>query len=125
VFLPDLLASGRGRVVMVSSIVGEMGNFGQANYAAAKAGLLGFTKTLAREFARSGVTVNAVTPGFIETEMLAGVPPAVRTRLVERIPLGRFGEPDEVADAVAFLASERAKYMTGAVLPVNGGLSLL
>ncbi|HWG90014.1 MAG TPA: beta-ketoacyl-ACP reductase [Candidatus Thermoplasmatota archaeon] len=121
VFLDDLIASGRGRVISISSIVGERGNFGQSNYAAAKAGILGFTKTLAVELARDRVTVNAIAPGFIETEMLAGVPEKVRTRILEQIPLGRFGRPEDVAAAAVFLASDGASFITGETLRVNGG----
>lgn len=126
VFHTDLVAAGPvGRVVSVSSIVGEMGNFGQVNYAAAKAGLIGFTKALAREMAKHEVTVNAVAPGFVETEMLAAVPAPARAKLLERIPLGRFGSPRDVADVVTFLASPQASWITGGTIPVNGGMSLL
>lgn len=121
VFLDDLVRSKRGRIVNISSIVGERGNFGQSNYAAAKAGVLGLTKTLAVELARDGVTVNAIAPGFIETDMLGTVPEKVRTRLLEQIPLGRFGKPEEVACAAVFLASECAAYVTGETMSLNGG----
>ncbi len=107
VFLDHIRRSSRGRIVNVTSIVGQMGNTGQVNYAAAKAGIIGMTKALARELAAEGITVNAVAPGFIETEMLAGVPEKVREKLVARIPMGRFGRPEEVAQAVAF--EQRAK----------------
>jgi len=122
VFLDGMAARGYGRIINISSIVGQMGNFGQANYAAAKAGLLGFTKTLARELAGKGITVNAIAPGFIETEMVAGVPDDVKQKLLAQIPLRRFGKPEEVAKAVVFLASEDASYITGHVLNVNGGM---
>jgi NAD(P)-dependent dehydrogenase (short-subunit alcohol dehydrogenase family) len=123
-FIDAMAQEGWGRVVNISSIVGEVGNFGQANYAAAKAGVIGFTKTLAREYARKGVTVNAVAPGFIETRMLANVPPAAMDQVLARTPVGRLGTPQEVASAVAYLASPLASYVTGHVLDVNGGMSM-
>jgi 3-oxoacyl-[acyl-carrier protein] reductase len=123
-FLGTLQRSPRGRIINVTSIVGQTGNIGQVNYAAAKAGIIGLTKALARELAAKGVTVNAVAPGFIETEMLAGVPDKVRERLLAQIPMRRFGRPADVAHAIAFLASEEASYITGHVLNVNGGMYL-
>ncbi len=122
VFLDGMAARSYGRIINISSIVGQMGNFGQANYAAAKAGLLGFTKTLARELAGKGITVNAIAPGFIETDMVSGVPDDVKQKLLAQIPLRRFGKPEEVAKAVVFLGSEDASYITGQVLNVNGGM---
>ncbi len=117
-----MLKQRRGSIVNVSSVVGETGNAGQSAYAASKAALLGLTKSLAREFASRNVRVNAVAPGFIETDMTAGIPEAVRQKMLETIPAGRLGTADEVARAVLFLASEDAAYVTGEVLRVNGGM---
>ncbi|MFQ5665892.1 MAG: 3-oxoacyl-[acyl-carrier-protein] reductase [Candidatus Binatia bacterium] len=111
-----------GRVVNMTSIIGSMGNAGQAAYAAAKAGVVGFTKSMARELASRQITVNAVAPGFIDTEMTANLPDSVRTEYVKLIPAGRLGTSEEVADAVAFLARPESGYITGQVLGVNGGL---
>jgi 3-oxoacyl-[acyl-carrier protein] reductase len=116
--LDDMLGARWGRIVNVSSVVAERGNPGQANYAAAKAGLLGFTRTLAREMARKGVTCNAVTPGVIETDMTADLSDG----LAKAVPAGRMGRPEEVAAAVAFLVSDEAAYVNGATLSVDGGL---
>lgn len=111
-----------GRIINISSVVGEMGNAGQANYCASKAGLIGLTKSAARELARRNVTVNAVTPGFIETEMTDALPDRTRQDLQAQIPMGRFGQTGDVAQAVLFLSSDGAKYITGQVLGVNGGM---
>ena len=116
--LDDMLKARWGRIVNISSVVAEHGNPGQANYAAAKAGLLGFTRTIAREMARKGITCNAVTPGLIETDMTAGVADDLKAA----VPAGRVGRPEEVAAAVAFLAGEDAAYVNGATLPIDGGL---
>jgi 3-oxoacyl-[acyl-carrier protein] reductase len=113
-----------GRIINISSVVGESGNAGQANYAASKAGLIGLTKSLAQELASRGITVNAVTPGFIETDMTAVLKDEIKQKMLEGIPLRRFGTPRDIAAAVRYLASEDAGYVTGAVLRVNGGMYL-
>jgi acetoacetyl-CoA reductase len=119
--LPHMRMAGYGRIVNISSIIGQTGNHGQANYAAAKAGVLGFTKSLALETARQDITVNAVCPGFIDTEMLASVAPESIEAVRRRIPKGRLGQPEDVAYAVAFLVAPSAAYITGQVIAVNGG----
>jgi len=113
--------AGWGRIISLSSVIGQTGNIGQANYAASKAGLMGFTKSVAREVALRGITANAVAPGFIETDMLRTVPEDIRKAITARIPAGRFGQPQDVANVVAFLASDDAAYITGQVFHVNGG----
>jgi len=111
-----------GRIVNMSSVVGEMGNAGQSVYAATKAGILGFTKAMARELASREITVNAIAPGFITTDMTEKLPEAARKEFAERIPLGRFGAPEEVAELALFLASDAAAYVTGQVVGINGGM---
>jgi len=111
-----------GRIVNIVSVVGEMGNPGQINYSASKAGLIGFTKSAAKEFASRGVTVNAVSPGFIETDITDVLPERVKHKYLESIPLARFGQPEDISKVVAFLASDGASYITGEVIRVNGGL---
>lgn len=111
-----------GRIVNITSVVGVIGNAGQTNYSASKAGVIGFTKSCAKEFASRGVAVNAVAPGFIDTDMTAVLPEAVRAEMVKQIPMGRMATPEEVANVVAFLATDMAGYMTGQILNVDGGM---
>lgn len=117
-----MLKARSGRIINISSIVGEMGNAGQAAYVASKAGLIGLTKSMARELASRSVTANAITPGFIETDMTAGLDEKVKAAHLEAIPLGRYGQASEVADLVAFLASDSGAYITGQVIGINGGM---
>lgn len=114
---------GYGRIINISS-ASWMGNIGQANYSAAKAGVVGFSKTAARELARKGVTVNVICPGFIDTEMTRAVPEKIRAKIIDKIPMGEVGKPEDVANAVAFLASDEARYITGAIIDVGGGMVL-
>jgi 3-oxoacyl-[acyl-carrier protein] reductase len=118
----ELIRAREGRIINIVSVSGEMGNPGQTNYAAAKAGVIGFSKSLAREIASRNVTVNCVAPGFIDTDMTRALPEAQRQAVVQHIPLGRLGQPGEVAAAVAFLASPLSAYITGATIDVNGGM---
>jgi NAD(P)-dependent dehydrogenase (short-subunit alcohol dehydrogenase family) len=123
-FIDGMAGRGWGRVINISSIVGRIGNFGQANYAAAKAGLIGFTKTLAREYARKGVTVNAIAPGFVRTRMLDGVPEKAMETVLATTPVGRLGDPMEIAASALYLASPVAGFVTGHVLDINGGMAM-
>jgi NAD(P)-dependent dehydrogenase (short-subunit alcohol dehydrogenase family) len=120
--LQHMLDRGYGRIINISSVIGEKGNIGQANYAAAKSGLFGLTNSLALETARKGITVNSVAPGFIATEMVSGMPEDVLAKVVAQIPVGRLGEPDEIARVVEFLADPDSGYITGEVYGINGGL---
>ncbi len=122
VVLRSMIKNRFGRIINISSVVGQMGNAGQANYAASKAGLIGFTKSLAREVAPRGITANVIAPGLIETDMTHAMTDDMRSEWESRVPLGRLGSPDDVAAAVCFLASDEASYITGQVLGVNGGI---
>jgi NAD(P)-dependent dehydrogenase (short-subunit alcohol dehydrogenase family) len=119
--LPHMIEQGGGKIINMSSFVGEAGNIGQANYSAAKAGMLGFTKTAAQELARYGITVNALCPGFIETDMVANIPEEAKAKLLKSVPLGRFGKPEEIARAVRYLV-EDGDYITGQSIDINGGV---
>jgi NAD(P)-dependent dehydrogenase (short-subunit alcohol dehydrogenase family) len=123
-FIDEMVLRGWGRVINISSVVGRIGNIGQSNYAAAKAGLIGFTKTLAREYAKKGVTVNAIAPGFVRTRMLDGVPDKAMVSVLDMTPVGRLGDPTEIAAGVLYLASPSAGFVTGHVLDINGGLAM-
>ena len=123
--LRPMMKARSGRIISISSVVGHMGNAGQANYAAAKAGMTGFTKSLAAEVGSRGITVNCIAPGFIDTDMTAELPEAIKTKMLERIPLGRLGAVKEIAATVAFLASANAAYITGETIHVNGGMLMV
>ena len=120
--IEGMTARGFGRIVNISSVNGQTGQFGQANYAAAKAGMHGFTMSLAREVARKGVTANSVSPGYCETAMVMAVPDDIRAKIVDSVPVGRLGKPSEIARTVEFLTADEAGFITGANIPVNGGL---
>lgn len=120
--LPGMVEAGWGRIINVASVVGQTGNFGQANYAVTKGGLIAFTMTLARELARKGITVNAVAPGYVDTEMTRDLPAVTVETVKMMTPMGRLGKPEEIAAAIAFLASPQASYITGQVIGVNGGM---
>ncbi|MFH1045373.1 MAG: 3-oxoacyl-[acyl-carrier-protein] reductase [Candidatus Omnitrophota bacterium] len=117
-----MLKQRSGAIINIASIIGLIGNVGQANYAASKAGIIGLTKSVAKELASRGITVNAIAPGFIQTEMTARLPEEIKAKMLERIPLGRFGTPKDVAQLAAFLASEEARYITGQVVTIDGGM---
>ncbi len=120
--IDGMLERKSGRIINISSVIGRMGNRGQANYAASKAGMIALTQTLAKEVSHKGITVNAIAPGFIETDMLKSIPEDIKAKIIEQIPAGRLGKPSDVAAAVAFLASDEGAYVTGEVMDVNGGL---
>lgn len=123
-FVEEISASGHGRIVNISSLVGQMGNIGQVNYAASKSGMIGFAKALARELAAQKTTVNVIAPGFIDTPMVQRIPDGVKQKILNQIPMGRFGTPREVAMSVVYLVSSEADYITGTVLNMNGGMYL-
>ena len=120
----DMMKKRYGRIINLSSISGVRGNAGQMNYCAAKAGIIGMTKCLAKELASRGVTVNAVAPGYIDTDMTAALPEKVKEAVLAQVPLGRMGQPKDIAEAVAFLASDRAAYITGQTIQVDGGMGI-
>ncbi|MBQ7776563.1 MAG: 3-oxoacyl-[Lachnospiraceae bacterium] len=120
----QMLKQRSGRIINISSVSGVLGNAGQANYSASKAGVIGLTKSMARELASRGITVNAIAPGFIETDMTENMPEAAKEGAVKQIPLGHMGKPEDIAEAVAFLASEKANYITGQVICVDGGMAI-
>jgi len=121
-FFEDIRESECGRLINISSVVGQQGNYGQANYATTKSGLFGFTRTIALELAHEGSTANCVAPGFVETDMLESVPERVKQKILDRIPLDRFAQPEDIACMVRFLACEESSYMTGQIMAVNGGM---
>ena len=122
--IEGMIAKGWGRIISISSVNGQKGQFGQSNYAAAKAGMYGFTKSVAQEVAKKGITVNTISPGYIATPMVMAVKEEVRNKIIEQIPLGRLGTPEEIAGAIAYLASDDARYITGSNIAINGGLHM-
>jgi 3-oxoacyl-(acyl-carrier-protein) reductase len=120
--IPFMKDHGGGKIINIASVVGEIGNFGQSNYAASKGGVIAFTKTVAKEYAKDGILVNAVAPGFVKTKMVQNIPEKVMQKILDQIPLGRLGAPEEVAKLVCFLASDDANYITGQVININGGV---
>ncbi len=120
----QMLKQRAGRIINITSVSGILGNVGQANYAASKAGIIGLTKTMAREFASRGITVNAVAPGFVDTDMTQVLPEQIKEKVTAQIPLGRFGKPEDIANMVAYLASEKAGYITGQIISVDGGMAI-
>ena len=121
-FINSMIKCGYGRIINISSVNGQKGQFGQTNYSAAKAGIIGFTKSLALELANSGITVNTVCPGYVDTSMVEAIPEHIKNSIIAKIPMGRLAKPAEVADAVAFLAAEHSGYITGSEISINGGL---
>jgi 3-oxoacyl-[acyl-carrier protein] reductase len=119
-----MVANNWGRIINASSVVGVYGNFGQANYVATKSGIIGMTKTFAREFGRKGITVNAIAPGFVSTEMVAAMPEDVLAGMKAKVPIGRLGEPKEIANVYAFLSSDEASYINGHTISVDGGMTV-
>ena len=123
-FLPALVQRGKGKIINTASVSGLYGNIGQTNYAASKAAVIGMTKTWAKEFGRKGINVNAIAPGVIETDMVADIPDKVKAQMNAMIPLGRFGKPEDAANAYLFLASDESDYINGVVLQVDGGIMM-
>ena len=123
--IDGMIERGYGRIINISSVNGQKGQFGQTNYSAAKAGMHGFTKALARELADQGVTVNTVSPGYVDTRLVQAIPAEIRAEIISKIPVGRLARPREIARAVVFLAAEESAYITGSNIPVNGGLFMV
>ena len=119
--ITSMIEKGSGRIINLSSIMGQIGNVGVSNYAASKAGIMGFTKSIAKEVASKGITVNAIAPGFIDTDMLKSIPDKIKKSILKQIPVGRWGRPEEIANLVIYLSSEDADYITGQVIHINGG----